>query len=90
MEVTRVFKTSLIKSVGRHNTIPRSTRFFSTANGNVLVVADHDNTKVSSSVLNTITAAKQLGKNITVLVAGDFKGYTFSSTSHFKRKPNNS
>ncbi len=74
MEVTRLFKTNLVKNVGRHNAIPRSHRFFSTASGNVLVVADHDNAKVNGSILNTITAAKQLGKNITVLVAGDFKG----------------
>jgi hypothetical protein len=88
MEVTRLFKSSIVtKSIGVSPKFTRSHRFFSTANGNVLVIADHDNSKLSNSVLNTITAAKQLGKNITVLVAGDFKGTTGTYSLLIYRKP---
>lgn len=48
-------------------------RYFSTGNGACLVIAEHDNKKLNSSTLNTITAAKQLG-SVTVLVAGHFGG----------------
>lgn len=36
----------------------------------VLVVAEHDNNNLKASTLNTVTAASQLGDNITVLIAG--------------------
>lgn len=36
----------------------------------VLVVAEHDNTQLKNSTLNTITAAKQLSRDIHILVAG--------------------
>jgi len=39
-----------------------------------LVIADHDYSKISSGTLNTITAAKQLDDDITVLVVGYFEG----------------
>ena len=51
-----------------------SRRFFSTGNSQVLVVAEHDNKKLISSTLHTIGAAKKLSNNITVLLAGNFKG----------------
>jgi len=39
-----------------------------------LVIAEHDNTKLNQSTLNTVTAAKQLDDDITILLAGDFQG----------------
>jgi len=36
----------------------------------ILVIAEHDNDKLSASVFPTITAARQLGEEITILVAG--------------------
>ncbi|CAG0920929.1 unnamed protein product [Notodromas monacha] len=36
-----------------------------------LVIAEHDNAALSAITLNTITAAKQLGQEVTCLVAGD-------------------
>jgi len=39
-----------------------------------LVVAEHDNKKLSTGTLNTLTAAKQLSSDITVLIAGHFAG----------------
>jgi len=36
----------------------------------ILIIAEHDNQQLSASVLPTITAARQLGDAITVLVAG--------------------
>ncbi len=44
-------------------------RHFST-----LVIAEHDNKKLSPGTLNTLTAAKQLNSDIIVLVAGHFNG----------------
>jgi electron transfer flavoprotein alpha subunit len=37
---------------------------------NALVIAEHDNASVRPATLNTITAAKQLGGAVTVLIAG--------------------
>jgi electron transfer flavoprotein alpha subunit len=36
----------------------------------VLIIADHDNANIKSATLNTITAAKQLGDDLHLLVAG--------------------
>ena len=36
----------------------------------VLVIAEHDNAVLKAATLNTVTAATQLGGDITVLVAG--------------------
>ena len=36
----------------------------------VLVIAEHDNTRVKAATLNTITAAKELADDVVVLVAG--------------------
>ena len=36
----------------------------------VLIIADHDNANIKSATLNTITAAKQLGNELHLLVAG--------------------
>ncbi len=36
----------------------------------ILVIAEHDNVKVKASTLNTVTAAKVLGADVDVLVAG--------------------
>src|SRR5690554_208427 len=36
----------------------------------ILVIAEHDNTALKSATLNTITAAAEIGGDITVLVAG--------------------
>lgn len=36
----------------------------------ILVIAEHDNQHLKSSTLNTVTAAKQMGNAITLLVAG--------------------
>lgn len=44
------------------------TRYFS-----ALVVAEHNNSSLSPSTLNTLTAAKQLSSEITVLLAGKFE-----------------
>ncbi|WP_300647644.1 electron transfer flavoprotein subunit alpha/FixB family protein [Paenalcaligenes sp.] len=37
----------------------------------ILVIAEHDNTELKSATLNTIAAAKQLGQDIHLLVAGN-------------------
>ena len=37
---------------------------------NALVIAEHDNAGVRPATLNTVTAAKQLGGAVTVLIAG--------------------
>jgi electron transfer flavoprotein alpha subunit len=37
---------------------------------NILLIAEHDNRNVKPATFNTLTAAKALGENITVLVAG--------------------
>lgn len=37
----------------------------------ILVIAEHDNASVKSATLNTVTAAKKLGADIHLLVAGD-------------------
>eukprot|EP00455_Lapot_gusevi_P007135 TRINITY_DN1305_c0_g1_i1.p1 TRINITY_DN1305_c0_g1~~TRINITY_DN1305_c0_g1_i1.p1 ORF type:complete len:345 (+),score=133.66 TRINITY_DN1305_c0_g1_i1:52-1086(+) len=47
--------------------VPR--RFFSSSNS-VLVLAEHDNQKLSDVTLSAVTAAKKLGGNVSVLVAG--------------------
>ena len=36
----------------------------------VLVVAEHDNSEIAPATLNTVTAAGQIGGDVTVLVAG--------------------
>ena len=36
----------------------------------ILVIAEHDNSSLSASTLPTISAARQLGKDITLLIAG--------------------
>ena len=36
----------------------------------ILVIAEHDNTTISPATLNTITAAKEIGSDIDILVAG--------------------
>lgn len=36
----------------------------------ILIVAEHDNTTIKSATLNTVAAAKEIGGDITVLVAG--------------------
>jgi|SRR5690625_40501 len=36
----------------------------------ILVIAEHDNASIKGATLNTVTAARQLGENIAVLVAG--------------------
>ena len=37
----------------------------------ILVIAEHDGGVLKSGTLNTITAATQIGADVTVLVAGD-------------------
>ena len=37
---------------------------------NILVVAEHDNSEIKGSTLNTVTAASEIGGDITILVAG--------------------
>lgn len=36
----------------------------------ILIVAEHDNTTIKSATLNTVAAAKEIGGDITILVAG--------------------
>ena len=36
----------------------------------ILVIAEHDNATLKAATLNTVTAATQLGDEVTVLVAG--------------------
>ena len=36
----------------------------------ILVIAEHDNDAVQAATLNTVTAARELGAEIDVLVAG--------------------
>lgn len=43
----------------------------SNRNASTLVVADHDNTALNAGTLSVITAAKQIGGDVTVLVAGE-------------------
>lgn len=38
---------------------------------NILVVAEHDNTELKAATLNAVTAAKQIGDSIDILVAGE-------------------
>lgn len=45
-------------------------RRFSSGGGGVLVLADHDNTKLGASTLNAVTAAAKCGGNVSLLVAG--------------------
>ena len=40
-------------------------------NNSTLVVCEHDNEKLQSSTLNTLTAASKVGGDVTCLVAGD-------------------
>ena len=37
---------------------------------NILVIAEHDNTNLKGATLNTVAAAKEIGNDITLLVAG--------------------
>ncbi len=49
-----------------------STRAMSSGGAaKVLVVSEHDNKTLNEATLNTVTAAKKLGADITVLVAGN-------------------
>lgn len=41
----------------------------------ILVIAEHNNTELNASTLHTVTAASQIGGDITVLVAGHNAGY---------------
>ena len=43
----------------------------SNRNASTLVVADHDNAALNGGTLSVITAAKQIGGDVTVLVAGE-------------------
>ena len=36
----------------------------------ILVVAEHDNNEIKGSTLNTVTAATEIGGDVSVLVAG--------------------
>ena len=36
----------------------------------ILVIAEHDNTNLKGATLNTVAAAKEIGSDITLLVAG--------------------
>ena len=36
----------------------------------ILVIAEHDNTNLKGATLNTLAAAKEIGSDITLLVAG--------------------
>ena len=36
----------------------------------ILVVAEHDNSEIKGSTLNTVTAASEIGGDISILVAG--------------------
>ena len=36
----------------------------------ILVIAEHDNTSLKSATLNTVSAARQIGEDVHVLVAG--------------------
>ena len=36
----------------------------------ILVIAEHDNTNLKGATLNTLAAAKEIGSEITLLVAG--------------------
>ena len=40
----------------------------------VLILCDHDNGQLSNQTLNTVTAARQIGEDIDLLVAGDVSG----------------
>jgi electron transfer flavoprotein alpha subunit len=54
---------------------PKHFRSYSSqSSGSCLVVAEHDHKKLIGGTLNTLTAAKQLSSDITVLLAGNFKG----------------
>ena len=37
---------------------------------NILVIAEHDNANLKGATLNTVAAAKEIGSDITLLVAG--------------------
>ena len=37
----------------------------------ILVIAEHDNTQLNPNTLNTLSAAKKIGTDITLLVAGN-------------------
>ena len=43
----------------------------STRNTSSLVLADHDNNVLNNSTLSVITSAKEIGGDVTVLVAGE-------------------
>ncbi len=47
----------------------------------ILVIAEHDNTNIKSATLNTIAAAKDIGDDITLLIAGHNCGDLASSAS---------
>ena len=40
----------------------------------ILILCDHENGQLSPVILNTITAATQIGGDIDILVAGDASG----------------
>ncbi|GAB5368184.1 hypothetical protein AAMO2058_001297100 [Amorphochlora amoebiformis] len=48
-----------------------SCRMFSTTEGGILLLCDHDNKSVGSSTLNAVTAAAKLPGDLTLLVCGE-------------------
>ena len=51
-----------------------SRRNFSTGEGGVLVLCEHDNSSLGASTLNAVTAAGQLPGDVTLLVCGTNSG----------------
>ena len=47
----------------------------------ILVIAEHDNASINGATLNTVTAAKAIGGDIAVLVAGEGCGAAAEAAS---------
>ena len=47
----------------------------------ILILCDHENEQLNPVTLNTITAAKQIGGDIDLLVAGDTSGNVVKSAA---------